>query len=173
MKIRTVHTIAEVNELLAGLATSAQATRDSLRRLLEAESDGLRVLSQLKFLEVACDPLDRERPLNLIEQLNQTFTYRASLEAAAWLLEHHAQHAPFQLRLGTSSGTDIESHDGAVLAEVFAAVTPNNNRKLEADLDRLRDRAAPHRYVFYLSPTSAGRPDVFESDGVRVRRLQP
>lgn len=173
MKKHTIDTAGDVERLLALLATSASTTRDHLRELLEAEPDGLAILSRLKFSKAGCDPLDPGRPLNVIEQLNQTFTYKASFQAAAWLLEHHPEHAPFCLRLGTSSGTDIESHDGVVLAEVFAAVTPKNNRKLKADLKRLRDRTARHRYVFYLSPTNADMPDDFEEAGVSVRRLWP
>jgi hypothetical protein len=173
VKKLTVRTVAEANGHLTRLRSSAERTRAALRDLLQAEPDALRVLSKLKFEPVGCDPLTPDRPLNVIEQLNQTFTYQASFQAAAWLLEQHPDQGPLVLNLGTSRGHDIESVRGDLVAEVFSAVTPGNNRKLDADIDRLRDSSARFRYVFFLSPTSGGRPDAFEVDGIRVHRLQP
>jgi len=171
MKTAIVQTGTEVEELLARISDSANRTRERLSRLLAEEADGLRVLANLKFLPGGCDPLVHDRPLNLIEQVNQTFTYQASLRAAAWLLDKHPEHAPLRLNLGTSAGPDIASEDGQLLAEVFAAVDPRNNRKLFKDLERLRLSSARFRYVFYLSPTNGGKPDHFEVDEIFVRRL--
>src|SRR5690606_9428108 len=140
---------------------------DRLGHLLESRS-GVDALATLKFGQFGCDPLDGSRPLNLVEQLNQSFTYLASLEAVRWLLEHHPEHGPYTLNLGTASGIDIESHDGAVAAETFAATTPESNRKLKKDIDKLRGAAAPHRYVFYLSAVRHSRAEV---EGVRIVAL--
>lgn len=83
----------------------------------------------MKFSPVGCDPLDADTPLNLIEQINQTFTYLASAKAVKLLLQLHPELAPFTVNLGTSPGSDIESRTGAALAaEVFAAVNTSNNR---------------------------------------------
>jgi hypothetical protein len=49
----------------------------------------------------------------LVEQLNQSFTYLASIAATAWLFEHHPENAPYILNLGTAPGSDIMSQDGA------------------------------------------------------------
>jgi len=172
-KILTVRAPGEAHALLARLRGSAELTVSRLQDLIKRETDPLRILSQLKFEPVGCDPLSPARRLNVIEQLNQIFTYQASFQAAALLLEKYPEHAPLVLNLGTSSGTDIESEDGEVVAEVFAAVDPRNNRKLAKEIERLRLRAAPFRYVFYLSPKCGGKGDEFEVDGISIRRLCP
>ena len=38
-------------------------------------------------------------------------------------------------------------------AEVFAAVTPGSNKKLEKDLRKLASRDEKHRYVMFIAPT--------------------
>lgn len=111
----------------------------------------LDVLRKMKFDEFGADPLDA-RPMNMIEQPNQTFTYLASLDGATYLLERHPDHAPFVLNLGTRSGYDIESEDGQVVAEVFAAVRPGNNNKLVKDSKRVHNADARHKYVFFMTP---------------------
>jgi len=42
----------------------------------------------MKFAEMAWHPID-DRPLNLIEQLNQTWTYLVTLKALPFLFERH------------------------------------------------------------------------------------
>jgi hypothetical protein len=93
-----------------------------------------------------------DRSLNLIEQVNQTFTYLASVEATRWLLRQHPEAVPFRLNLGTASGSDIESTDGQIAAETFAAVDPQNNRKLDKDILKVGLTSAPRKYVFYICP---------------------
>lgn len=170
-KSRTVRTPEEARQLSDLLEASAGRTAQAVRDVLDRGPSALVALSRLKFEPMGCDPLDTERPLNLIEQLNQTFTYEASLAAAEWLLERHPEHSPFKLNLGTEGGTDIRSEDGHVAAEVFAAVDPANNRKLEKDVARVRESGARHRYVAYLSPVRPGRGDDYDDDGVHVHRL--
>lgn len=103
----------------------------------------------------------------LIEQLNQSFTYLASIEAAKWLLERHPDHAPYNLNLGTTPGSDIESEDGEVAAETFAATHPDSNDKLRKELEKVRATSARHQYVFYLSPVETKR----TSEDVGIVRL--
>ena len=94
----------------------------------------------MKFTEMAWHPID-DRPLNLIEQLNQTWTYLVTLKALPFLFERHPAAGGFRLNLGTASGTDIKSVvPGVVAAEVFAAVHPKNNRKLEKGPKKARAR---------------------------------
>lgn len=61
---------------------------------------------------------------------------------------------------------------GVVGAEVFAAVTPRNNGKLNKDLAKLEARAElfRFRYVFFLSPRFPGntRHERLEKNGVEV-----
>ena len=101
---------------------------------------------------VGRDPLNGNRPLNFTEQLNQTFSYLVQLRATEYLLEHHAEAAPFVLSLGPISGHDIVSSNGQVVAEVFAAVTPDNNDKLDKDVAKVATSEAQHKYVFYFCP---------------------
>lgn len=149
------------------MLASAQASLGKLQDLL-ARDGGLSALAALKFGEAGCDPLDSSRSLNLVEQLNQSFTYLASIAATAWLFEHHPDNAPFVLNLGTAPGSDIVSQDGVIAAETFAATHPGSNRKLEKDVEKVRAMEAVHKYVFFLSPVNARRIDF---DGVKVVRL--
>ena len=106
----------------------------------------------MKFSPVGCDPLNSESPLNLIEQINQTFTYLASAKAVMRLLELHPALAPFTVNLGTSPGSDIESACGSLAAEVFAAVNTSNNRKLARDRAKVSQTNAQFKYVFFMCP---------------------
>ena len=116
-------------------------------------------LYQLKFQAVGCDPLDLSRQLNLIEQLNQTFTYLASFNGATFLFERHPKVQSLSLNLGTSSGFDIQSPEGGgIAAEVFAAVTPQNNRKLAKDIEKVSASDAKYRYVLFMSPEHEAGP---------------
>ena len=66
------------------------------------------VLRAMRFDTVGHDPLTGE-PLNVVEQLNQTFTILVTLRAIEQLFELHPDAGGFRLALGTSSGRDIES----------------------------------------------------------------
>jgi len=144
----------ELDRLEATIIAAAGATAERLTRELQ-RPNALATLARLKFSQAGCDPLDMGRSLNFVEQLNQSFTYLASIEATRWLFQRHPQHAPFRLNLGTAPGFDVASTDGAIAAEVFAATHPDSNDKLRRDLDRVRTAPAAHRYVFYLSPVAA------------------
>jgi hypothetical protein len=149
---RTVGSNAEANQLVAAVTRSADRALMQLSQL-SSGAEGLRALWSMKFQPVGCDPMDSEVPLNLIEQINQTFTYLASARAVKLLLALHPELAPFTLNLGTSPGSDIESYsDGGLAAEVFAAVNTSNNRKLAKDLSKVGRTLAQHKYVFFMCP---------------------
>lgn len=111
----------------------------------------LEALAALKFDEVGFHPTE-ERRLNLIEQVNQTFTYLASLAAAERVLHLHPGAAPIRLNLGTSAGYDVESPSQGVVAEVFAAVRRTNNRKLVKDVAKVSEAEERNKYVFFFCP---------------------
>ena len=141
-----------VVDRLEMLRASAAATHSALATAV-AEADPLRALARMKFEALGHDPLDGSRRLNLIEQLNQTFTYLAAFRAAEILFQLHPAVARLTLNLGNVPGWDIEaSDDGGIVAEVFAAVTPANNQKLTADVKKLLLAHHTHRYVFYMCP---------------------
>ena len=67
------------------IVASAEETRIRVCKLCE-NVQSMDLFYHMKFEEIGCDPFDTGRNLNLIEQINQTFTYVASLKAAEYLL---------------------------------------------------------------------------------------
>lgn len=166
----TVATEADAEKILGPVAESAKKSLEQLWRL-SSTSNALKVLWRLKATPSGCDPLDTETPLNLIEQLNQTFTYIASARAVKVLLKLHPEAAPFTLNLGTAAGSDIESErGGGIAAEVFAAVNTSNNRKLAKDLKKVEASPARHKYVFFMCPgyPEGRQPKLETINGVQV-----
>lgn len=151
MKVRTIRTVDEIEELVAEVTRSAERALADIAKS-SAEKHGLQALWSMKFAPVGCDPLNAESPLNLIEQINQTFTYLASAKAVRRLFELHPSLAPFTVNLGTSPGSDIESACGSLAAEVFAAVNTSNNRKLAKDREKVSQTNAQFKYVFFMCP---------------------
>jgi hypothetical protein len=145
-------TKSDIESYRVSLLASAEHTQIQIAELAGTETP-LAFLTQLKFQAIGCDPLDVSRKLNLIEQLNQTFTYLASFEGAELLFKLHPKVQSLTLNLGTTAGSDIEtSEGGGIAAEVFASVTPRNNRKLENDIKKVSTANAKHRYVLFMSP---------------------
>ena len=149
-----VSDIAEVARLLQRVRDAAARTVQALATLMASQPDGLEMLRSMKFTKMGWHPLD-ERALNLVEQINQTWTCLATLRALQFLFTRHPDVGGFQLNLGTEPGTDIVSvlsHE--VAAETFAAVHPNSNKKLAKDIQKLV-RECPNaraRYVFFAAP---------------------
>ncbi len=146
---------------------SAGCARNKLLSISTA-ADPLILLRKLKFDQEGCDPLNPKRDLNLIEQLNQIFTYWATFEAAGYLWKKH-EVTSLTFHLGTTAGWDIETADnGGIAAEVFSAVTPQNNSKLRKDVAKVSRAGVKHKYVFYscpgytpgIQPTDTRHPDV-------------
>jgi len=148
-----VSTVDDIDPLLNKVRAAANRTAQALTSLTSSELDGLEVLRRMKFTQMAWHPID-DRELNLVEQINQTWTYLVSLEAARFLLERDPG-VGLRLNLGTEAGTDIESLEpNLVAAETFAAVHPSNNRKLAKDLQKLACECPDVRakYVFFSAP---------------------
>ena len=171
MKRRIISSESELGPLMQQIALSASSAVESIVAVCAAVSP-IDALRQIKFEPVGFDPLS-STSLNLIEQVNQTFTYLATLEALRYLFHRHATSAPFTINLGTEGGPDIFSADGKVIAEVFAAVAPNNNEKLKKDACKISSAQAPHRYVFFACPREAQgeRPELKASPGVKIISL--
>lgn len=169
MKIRFINNIEDAEILESSVAVSAARALQNIQSAANG-SDELKVLWQMKVAALGCNPLEAESPLNFIEQLNQTFTYIASARAVKMLLAQHPSGAPYRLNLGTTGGSDIESQDGRIAAEVFAAVNTSNNRKLAKDIEKVRATSADSKYVFFMCPSiSEGRQKSLEKgDDVEV-----
>src|SRR5271156_7229809 len=91
--------------------------------------DPLDLLRRMKFEPVGFHPIE-DRPLNVVEQINQTWTYAVALSATRVLLELHPEAGGFKVAPGAHMALplDIMSEEpGLVGAETFAAVHPRNN----------------------------------------------
>ena len=131
------------------------------------------LFSKMKFSGIGFDPLDSNRPLNIIGQINQSFTYLASFYALEVLFTEYPELAPFQLNLGTAPGSDIESECGGLAAEVFAAVAPTSNQKLKKDINKVLATDAKLKFVFFICPNfELGRQPQLEKEGVIVWALK-
>jgi hypothetical protein len=169
MKVRTVQSEGDIDQLIELVSKSAEKALLHVAKSTESRQ-GLQALWSMKFAPIGCDPLNSESPLNLIEQLNQTFTYLASAKALRLLLQLHPELAPFKVNLGTSAGSDIESGlNEGLAAEVFAAVKISNNRKLAKDIAKVLKTPARLKYVFFMCPGyEVGRQPKLEQAGVEV-----
>jgi len=151
-------------------AKIAESAANTAKWLVAQTTDPMSLLRAMRFDTVGHDPLTGE-PLNIVEQLNQTFTILVTLRAIERLFELHPDAGGYRLALGTSSGRDIESvKEGLVAAEVFSATSPASNQKLKKDQMRLATDPAQHRYVFFCCPGySAGRQQKLETiSGIQV-----
>lgn len=149
-----IKSVENVEQFLSRVRAAADETLARLRRFTSHDGDGLALLRRLKFETIGRHPLD-DRDLNLIEQVNQTWTMIVSLHATKFLLGRHPESGGFILNIGTTRGTDILSLEpNVVAAEAFAATRPESNRKLTMDVAKLV-RECPHavaRYVFFAAP---------------------
>jgi hypothetical protein len=164
-----VRTIEDIERYLGAIRKAAS---DTQAWIAAQTGDPLDLLRRMKFETVGFHPVDG-CALNVVEQINQTWTYTVALAATRQLLELHPGAGGFRLAPGAaaSQALDIMSVvEGFVGAEAFAAVDPRNNRKLTKDLDKLAHRLEQHRYVFFMSPLFPGgrRLPQLERDGVQV-----
>lgn len=170
----------EVTNQIKLLEATSEATVIKLKNFFVSKSS-MEIFQEMKFGKVGCDPLDSNRPLNLIEQLNQSFTYLASFKATDYLFtsnEHKKQlkGKKLKLNLGTIGGSDIESLDGEIVAEVFATTNISNNDKLRKDISKVQEvSGAQYRYVFFLTNNNQHGVEIYETKvkhkGVTIVRL--
>ena len=172
LKSFIVNNIKELEELEQKLYESMDKTLSQISSEITSNCSHT-LFSKMKFGGVGFDPLNPDRELNIIEQINQSFTYLASFYALEVLFTKYRELAPFRLNLGTASGSDIESECGGLTAEVFASVTPTNNQKLKKDIDKVLQTNANLKFVFFICPNfELGRQPQFERDDVTVWALK-
>lgn len=171
-----VGSVEEADRLMDAIRVSAKRFHD----WFAAQSgDPLDLLKRMKFEQVGFHPIEH-RPLNLVEQINQLWTHAVAVSAAQQLLELHPNAGGFHLAPGAhaAQALDIMSGvDGLVGAETFAAVDPNNNKKLAFDLNKLSGRSERFRYcsscLLYIPKTSdrthAQRPEPGVLEALFVR----
>lgn len=161
-----------IPEIEVHLATIEASTKRAIESLasLTSPADALR---QMKFGKTERHPIE-DRALNVVEQINQSFSYLVALNAARWLLEAYPDAGGLSLAPGAhaSQRLDIMSVEPDLVgAEAFAATRPQSNRKLDKDLKRLAGDPSRHRCAFFYSPGFApGRhPKLEKVEGVEVR----
>lgn len=133
---------------------------------------GIGLLRAMKFEQIGIHPI-YGNPLNLIEQVNQTFSYLVAIEAARFLLDRHPHAGGFKLAPGAHAALECDVMSiklGVVAAETFAAVLRTNNRKMVNDIRKLGPSPAMHRYVFFTDAACRHRSVEYDStvDGVEV-----
>ena len=165
----TICSIEDADRHMDAIRSSAAQVHDWIAA---QDGDPLAMLRRMKFDPVGFHPIGGHA-LNLVEQINQTWTFAVAIAAARQLLMLHPEAGGFRLAPGAhaSQPLDIMSKmDGLVGAETFAAVHPNNNGKMAGDLEKLTGRSESHRYVFFMSPAYPGnvRRPGFEKNGVQV-----
>jgi hypothetical protein len=170
--IHTIHTVVEAETIRAQLTDSAARTATWLHNF---NGEPMALLKALRFATVGHDPLTGA-PLNVVEQLNQTFTILVTLRAVERLIDLHPDAGGFRLALGTSGGRDITSVVPAlVAAEAFSATKPTSNKKLKNDIARLSVDPARHRYVFFAAPGffPGRQKDLENMPGIQVHAVEP
>ena len=143
--------VMSVEEAQSVENTILEAANRSSEWISASGLKGVDLIRSLKYEPIGFHPIDL-RPLNLIEQVNQTFTCLAAIKAIEVLFQLHPESAGFRLNMAEQQGSDIESLDGGIAAEVFAAVKPSNNQKLKKDIEKAGSTNANHKYVFFASP---------------------
>ncbi len=164
-----IESMAQIDDQVADIRRAAGKT---IAWLLAQSEEPLELLRRMKFEAVGWHPVDGHE-LNVIEQVNQTWTYLAALAAAKELLQLHPQAGGFRISPGAHAAQSLDVMSvapGMVGVETFAAVHPGNNRKLAMDLAKLAGCTETFRYVFFISPAYPGtqrRPQL-ERDGIQV-----
>jgi hypothetical protein len=113
---------ADIDRWLERILIAAQKTASAF----EAQADEpLRALYRMKFETVGYHPVDH-RPLNIIEQVNQTWTFVTALEAARLLLEWHPGVGALLLAPDAHASQALD-----IMSEA-----PGRSRDLRSQLDR-------------------------------------
>lgn len=166
--------ISSIEEARVRIAEIEHAALPPYEELQRHRHGPLDWMYRMKFEPIGRHPTNGH-PLNIVEQVNQTWSWIVALKAAEQLLALHPEAGGYELAPDASMSQALDIMSVAprlVGAECFAAVHPRNNRKLAKDLAKLAIRSEEHRYVFFMSPAfPAGRQTALEVDGVEVWAL--
>lgn len=141
------HNVQEIGRYRETILSNLSHSVSMMKVLFENE-DVQEVFRRCKFEKIVKEPISGE-PENLMEVINQSQTYLVSLKAVEFLFGKYPEKR-FVVNWGNASGHDIESVDGTVIAECFAATSYKSNGKLTADLKRLAENTtAKDKYEFF------------------------
>ncbi|WP_457663193.1 hypothetical protein [Sinorhizobium medicae] len=165
----TIWSLTDADRLLERVRDSARRVHDWIAA---QQGDPLDMLRRMKFEPVGFHPIEGYA-LNLVEQINQTWTFAVAVTAARKLLDLHPEAGGFHLAPGAHAARalDIMSvAEGLVGAETCAVVDPRNNGKIEKDIEKLAARPEACKYVFFMCPSypETARVPRFEREGVQV-----
>lgn len=141
-----VQSIDELSIYKYRIKNNLDKSMEQLREVL-ASDNSLKVFQILKFEKCAIEPLSGNAE-NLIEVINQSMTYMVSVMAVEYLFKIHPDSS-FVINWGNIPGYDIESEDGTIICECFAATSYRSNGKLFADLKKLNKSSAKYKYEFF------------------------
>ena len=92
-----IHSLSETKREMAKIKKAAQEAIEALRRILSAENDPIQILKQMKFEKIGRSPFKPDDSLNIIEQVNETFTALTTFMAVEKLYELHPDRLLFRL----------------------------------------------------------------------------
>jgi len=149
-----IHTAADIEKTLDRIE---EAARQAHIWIAQQSSDPMKFLRSVKFEKRGFHPITHHK-LNLIEQVNQTWTYAVALYATKFLLERHPDADGFHLAPGAIACQELDIMSikkGLVGAETFAATSPDSNSKIKKDIKKMKEKGTlyQYRYVFFTSPT--------------------
>ena len=145
MQISSNEQVAALRECIL---QNAEVSKEKLMKCMET-MDAVQLFATLKFEKQGVDPISGIE-LNLIEQIHQMYSDLVVLLAMQELLERYPDKV-FQLHLGPEAGYDIQSLDGHVVAECFAATSVASNDKLNKDCNKLLQSEANDKYLFFYT----------------------
>lgn len=151
---KIVMKIASIEDIDVARARILLASALARKSIVQETVDELVWLQNIKFTKIGIHPYEH-RPLNFIEQVNQTFSYLVALEAARMLLTRHPECGGLNLAPGAHASQEaniLGVIPGVVCAECFAATSPKSNNKLNLDLKKLQHRSETHKYIFFSLP---------------------
>ena len=134
----TINSADELRTYKATILSNLAKSVWDISAIIESEN-AQEVFRQFKFEKIATEPLSG-KPENLVEVINQSQTYLVTLAATEYLLCLYPEKA------------FIESTDGTIVAECFAATSYRSNGKLTADMKRLcANQTALQKYEFFYA----------------------
>src|SRR5262245_49530386 len=99
-----VQTVEDIDRHLSAIRKAAKATQ---LWIASQTGDPLDLLRRMKFETVGFHPIDG-CALNVVEQINQTWTYTVALAATKQLLDLHPDAGGFRLAPGASASQALD-----------------------------------------------------------------
>ena len=143
-----IESIEQIEQVRKNILQNAEASLETVRNCLDT-MPAMRFFAEIKFSKMGKDPITGNE-LNLIEQINQMYSDLVALAAVQDLLTTYPDKL-FEMHLGPTSGYDIQSTDGEVVAECFAATTVASNDKMNKDCKKLLKAKAIHKHLYFYS----------------------